>query len=209
MSSTTLIAYRPGFTESEPLTWGKIGALFSEMFCAKARNQQERPTEATTRAGAAESEWNDEFSELSAQWKEQEIQMLFESLSTRHSSAFMEAIKSRLLSLRSMLQEEEGQAADLSADSLRAFLVFIRDLPGLRRPNIVLTSEGEIYTRWKGDNGRLFAVHFISGDKVRFTAFRPNPKRLRIVQRISGIDSVDTVLETANAACSVLEWLKE
>jgi len=207
MPSTTLIAYQPGFTGLEPLTWSRIGGLFSQLFYAKAEDQ-ERLSESIIRTGVSENEWGEELSELTAQWKEQEIQMLLESLSTAHPADFVEMLKSRLLSLRSMLQDEEGPAADLSPDSLRAFLVFIHQLPGVRRPNMALTSEGEVYARWKGDNGRLFSLHFISGEKVRFTAFRPNPRYPRLVRRISGVDAADTVLQTADAACSVLEWLR-
>jgi hypothetical protein len=206
MPSTAVVAYHPGLTGLEPLSWGRISGLFSELFRLKVQNQG-GTGEVSTETGVPGNEWREELSELSAQWREQEINMLFEPLSAIQTADFGETIKARLLSLRTMLQEEEGPAADLSPDSLRAFLAFLHHVPDVRQPNIALTSEGEVYARWKGVGGRLFAVHFISGDKVRFTAFRPNPRRPRLVQRVSGVDAADTVLQTANDACSVLEWL--
>ena len=207
MPSTTVVAYHPELTGIEPLSWGRISGLFSELFRLKVQNQRSTG-EASTQTGVSGDELREALSELAAQWREQEIYMLFEPLSAIYTAEFCETIKARLLSLRSMLQEEEGPAADLSPDSLRAFLAFLYHVPGLRQPNTALTSEGEVYARWRGVGGRLFAVHFISGDKVRFTAFRPNPRHPRLVQRVSGVDAADTVLQAANDACSVLEWMR-
>lgn len=207
MSSTTVAACHPGFTGSEPITWEKIGGLFSELFRLKMECK-DLPRDQSTRADAGGSEWRSELSELGTQWRAREIHLLFESLPTMYPPEFVEAVKDRVFYLREMLKEEEGPGADLSPDSLRAFLAFLHQVPGVKRPNLALTPEGGVYAQWKGNKGRLFAAHFLSGDTVRFTAFRPNPRHPSLVQRVSGIDAVDTVIRTADAACSILEWLR-
>ena len=133
--------------------------------------------------------------------------MLIDSLVQNQDAFFVQFIRTRLKTLRNMLQEEDGTDVDLDMASVSAFVAFLRSVSGLRLPGISLTPEGEVYARWKGDGPRLFALHFISGEKVRFVAFRPNPRRPRLVQRISGIDAVDTVMEFVNNALCINQWV--
>lgn len=196
------------FTEPESLSQGKIAGLFSSLFRIKAQERvsENKPSLAT---GVNEDERREALTELAAEWYEQELYMLFEPLCAAQDMHFGGTIKARLLSLREMLKEEEGESTEFSLESLRAFIAFLLRLSDVRLPSLTLTSEGEIYARWKGEGGRLFAAHFICGEKVRFVAFRPNPRRPRLVQRISGVDAVDTVLGIADNACSVLEWMRQ
>lgn len=211
MLSSSAVADRFDFTETEPFSAEKISGLFKDMFLRKAerrKNEGDRPDWDTSTQGVDfDDDRRDELLELRSHWGMQEVSMLLESLAPTHGRDFVERIKSRLVSLRKMVQEEEGAEADLAPDSLRAFVEFLRRIPGARQPNIGLTSEGEIYARWKGDGAELFAVHFLSGEKVRFAAFRPNPRYPRLVQRLSGVDAADTVVGIANDACAVLDWV--
>ena len=208
MLSTSATAEPLMFTGPEPLSREKIAGLFSKLFRIRAEGRLPAG-EVSAETGVDGDERREKLSELAVAWCEQELHMLIDSLSTTHDMNFVEAIKARLLSLREMLQEEEGPSVELSLDSLRAFLAFLRQVPTVRQPSITLTPEGEIYARWKSEGARLFASHFISGEKVRFVAFRPNPRRPRLVQRVSGVDAVDTVMSTANNVCSVLDWVLE
>lgn len=208
MLPTSATAEPVMFTGPEPLSREKITGLFSKLFRIRAEGRLPAG-EASAETGVEGDERREKLSELTVEWREQEIHMLIDSLSATHDMNFMEAIKARLLSLREMLQEEEGPSVELSLDSLRTFLAFLRQVPGVRQPSITLTPEGEVYARWKDEGARLFATHFISGETVRFVAFRPNPRRPRLVQRISGVDAVDTVMSTANNVCSVLDWVLE
>ena len=207
MQDTSAVAGQFGFTWPETFSGERIAGLFSDMFRHKAEGRAADEASAQTSIGGDER--REELLELAVQWGLQEMHMLIESLSAAHDIDFIEAIRTRMTSLREMLQEEEGATADLDPDSLRAFVAFLHQAPGVRRPGITLTPEGEVYARWQGQGSRLFAVHFISGEKVRFVISRPNPRHPRLVQRVSGVDAVDTILGTANDACSVLEWISQ
>ena len=206
MLSTSAIAEPVMFTGPEPLSRERIICLFSKLFRIRAEDRLPAG-EASVETGIEGDERREKLSELAVEWREQEIHILIDSLSATHDMNFIKATEARLLSLREMLREEEGPSAEFSLDSLRAFLAFLRQIPGVRQPSITLTPEGEVYARWKDEGVRLFAIHFISGETVRFVAFRPNPRRPRLVQRVSGVDAVDTVMSTANNACSVLDWV--
>jgi len=207
MSSTATAAEQLTFTGLEIFSTEKIGRMFSRMLHLQAEAHSPAG-EALMSTGIEADTCCRELTELTEEWREQEITMLLESLSANHTADFGEALRARLFSLRTMLRGEEQSASDISMDSLRAFLVFLHQMARARRPSISLTSEGEIYARWQAGEGRLLAVHFITGEKVRFIAFRPNPNRPQIVQRVSGVDAADTVLQTANRACSVLDWVE-
>jgi len=208
MLPTSATAEPVMFTGPDPLSRERITGLFSKLFRIRAEDRLPAG-EASAETGIEGDERHEKLSELAAEWREQEIHMLIDSLSATHNMNFMETIKARLFSLQEMLREEEGPSVELSLDSLRAFLAFLRQVPGVRQPSITLTPEGEIYARWKDEGARLFAIHFISGETVRFVVFRPNPRRPRLVQRVSGVDAVDTVMNTADNVCSVLDWVLE
>jgi len=194
-----------GTTVFCPLTIDKRAGLFSEMIRSKAADQYGSGTSQQT--GFGEDVRQERVLELTAQWKQQEISILIDKFVTSNEIKSGEKIRSRLVSLREMVQEEEGVGADISPDSLRAFLTLLHQIPGVRHPDITLTPGGEVYARWKGELESLFAVQFLTDEKVRFVVFRRNARHPRLVNRLSGVDAVDTVLETANKACSVFDWI--
>jgi hypothetical protein len=188
-----------------PLTIDKMAGLFSEMIRSKAADQYDFGTSQQT--GYGDDFRREKVSELTAEWKQQEISILIDQFVTSNGIKSGERIRSRLLSLREMVHEEEEGDADISPDSLRAFLTLLHQIPDARHPDITLTPGGMVYARWKGELESLFAVQFLTDEKVRFVVFRRNDHHSRLVNRFSGVDAVDTVLETANNACSVFDWI--
>lgn len=149
-----------------------------------------------------------DMAELAEDCSQQEINALLEQIHDCCDPALGQGLVSRLGFLRGVLKEEEGPHADLSPESLRGLLLFVLRLVRVRLPEISLTPECDVYLRWKKDTSRLFAVHFLGHRMVRFVAFAPNPRHHGIVDRLSGTATVDTVLQTADRSCSVLEWIR-
>lgn len=150
-----------------------------------------------------------DMAQLADEGSEQEINVLLEQIHDCCQPELANGIVSRLRFLRDVLQEEQGPDVDVSPESLRGLLLFVLRLGRVRLPEISLTPEYDIYLRWKQDTSRLFAVHFLGHRMVRFAAFAPNPRHFGIVDRLSGTATVDTVLETADRSCFVLEWMRE
>lgn len=204
-SSSSATVDESGTTVFCPLTMDKRAGLFFEIIRSEAADQYESGLSQQTGFGGDVR--RETVLELTAQWKQQEISILIDRFVASNEIKSGERIRSRLVSLREMVQEEEGLDADISPDSLRGFLTLLHQIPGVRPPDITLTPGGEVYARWKGKLESLFAVQFLTDEKVRFAVFRRNARHPRLVNRLSGVDAVDTVLETANNACSIFDWM--
>jgi hypothetical protein len=184
-----------------------VAFLFSRLISSRAMEQG---------FSAAESENLEEDEErqkslffLTDQWRQQEVTLRIAQIKTCTNFDIGEKIAARLTALREMLKEEEGEEADISTESLRALQLFLQTAGRVRPPEITLTPEAEIYLRWKAGPKRLFAVHLVNGRMVRYAIFAPNPRHPRFVRRLSGIEAVDTVLETAKNVFPDLEWMQE
>lgn len=205
MSHTATFDDHNWLTGDEESSVDKIGRLFYELIRNKTREINERPTQFQDHA--SHEEIQAQISDLNWHWRDQEVTELIFQISQCCDMEQGLKIAARLGSLREMLKEEEGIDADISPDSLRALLVFFRRLENFCLPELSLTPEAEVYLRWKAGPKRLFAVHFENHRRVRFTVFSPNPRHSDFVNRLSGIDTVDTVLQTADKASSVREWI--
>jgi len=151
---------------------------------------------------------NDEnLAELTVQWRSFAVSEQIERIGNWCKPTIGRAIAERLAILRQCLREEEGQKKDISLDSLRAMHAFIEQIPNVRLPQISLTTEGDVYLRWKSEAGRLFSIHFLDDRRVRFVIFYPNPRHSQMINRHSGYETIDTVLPSADRLCSVLEWI--
>jgi hypothetical protein len=120
-----------------------------------------------------------------------------------------ERIAVRLNDLRCMALEEDGESADISAESVQTFFSFLKMHPGLRYPDITLTPDGNVYSRWKGDNGALLGIEFLPESKVAYVVFAPAPSHAGELSRHSGIDFTDTFFVRINTAFSVADWILE
>ena len=141
-------------------------------------------------------------------WKSQvEVEDLISRISALANVVYAERISNRLLNLRKVFLEE--QDSDISADSIRTFTIFLSMHPDARYPAITLTPVGNIYAQWKKDRTSLFSLQFLPDWGVRFVVFAPNKKHSEIITRISGTETVDTVLGNMDKAYGVSDWVVE
>ena len=115
-----------------------------------------------------------------------------------------ERIANRLFVLQKAAKEDEPDSTGISLSSLQGFYDFLLQQRNLKYPTITLSPDNNIYASWRAEQGRVFSVHFLENNDVRFVIFMPNEKRPGRKIRYSGNATTDTVLEHASAA---LGWI--
>ena len=58
----------------------------------------------------------------------------------------------------------------ISLGSLQSFYDFIQIHNNLKCPIISLTPDNNTYLSWRGEKSRLFSIHFLPGEGVRFVS---------------------------------------
>jgi hypothetical protein len=120
-------------------------------------------------------------------------------------SVFCRELANRLLALFHDAKEEE---VSMNIDSFRNFFSFFQLTPNLKCPTISLTPENDIYASWKGEQNRLFSVHFLPEGSVRFVVFKPNDRHPEQQIRLSGTATSDILMETV-APYGIRDWISE
>ena len=100
---------------------------------------------------------------------------------------------------------EDPEDGSISIDSMRNFIGFLQNTTNLKCPNVALTPSNEIHAQWRTAPNRHLAVVFLQTGETRFVIFSPNSKDPEMIDRISGLTSVDSLLETIKPH-KVLEW---
>jgi len=100
---------------------------------------------------------------------------------------------------------EDPEEGYVPPESLDNFIKFLQNTTNLKYPDVVLTPTNEISAQWRTAPNRHFAVVFQATGEARFVIFTPNPKDPAKIDRLSGITSVDTLMEVV-APHGVLDW---
>lgn len=111
-----------------------------------------------------------------------------------YSIPYREALVNRILTLFKDAKEEDELSIGISPGSLRNFYYFLCAHSDLKRPQISLTPENNIYASWKAGNDKVFSVHFLPNEDTRFVVFAPNNRQPERPIRISGIATVDVLM---------------
>lgn len=135
---------------------------------------------------------------------QESIFQLKRSISIRHRSN----LANKLLTLFNDAKEEDPCSIGISSKSLQNFINFIHLNSNLKCPTISLTPEYNIYASWRSKQKQLFGVHFLPNDDARFVIFKPNNRHPERIIRISGIVSIDTLMETT-MHYHINEWISE
>lgn len=138
--------------------------------------------------------------------KDEEVQNLILLIKSSKAIAGNLGIANRLLELFDSSKEEEPHSTGMATGSLRCFYKFLERNSTLKLPAITLSPDGNIYASWRGDEGRLFSVHFLADGDVRFVIFRPNRRHPRRKTRVSGATTFDVLLEEVSSY-SVDDWI--
>jgi hypothetical protein len=138
---------------------------------------------------------------------EDKISRSLVSVSQNKNISYAQGLADRLRYLYESVLDDPDEGP-IPHDSLIYFLLFLSETPGLRYPDVSLTPTNEIRAQWRTAPNRHFAVSFSSKGDAQFVIFKPNSDDPDRIDRLSGITSIDTLIETTRPH-RVLEWTSE
>ena len=138
--------------------------------------------------------------------EEDQVQELILQIRKSLSIPYHESLANRLLTLFNDAKEEDSASLGIAVGSLRNFYNFSRLHTKLKCPTISLTPDYNIYASWRGEQNRVFSVHFLPNGDVRFVIFKPNDRHPGRQIRLSGIATTDILMETV-APDAVSYWV--
>ena len=129
-------------------------------------------------------------------------------LNSKLDIPFAKRLADRIQFLFDVSKEEYPDEVAILPESLRNFSGFLQSATKLRYPDVMLSPAKNICTQWRAAPNRHFSAEFLSTGDVHFVIFTPDPMYPEKTTRMSGIVSVDSLLETARPH-GVLSWTSQ
>ena len=114
-------------------------------------------------------------------------------------------LANRLKYLFEVSIEEYPDEESIAPESLRYCLSFLHTAKNFKYPTAVLTPLKNIRLQWRTSPNKHFAVEFLSSGDAHFVIFAPDNIHPEKIKRLSGITSVENLLETITSQ-GVLSW---
>ncbi len=140
--------------------------------------------------------------------EEDQVQELIFQIRKSLSITYHESLANRILTLFNDAKEEDSDCLGIAAESLRNFYNFFRLHTNLKCPTISLTPDYNIYASWRGEQNRVFSVHFLPNGDVRFVIFKANDRHPKRKIRISGVATIDILMEAVKPF-HIEGWISE
>ena len=140
--------------------------------------------------------------------EEDQVQELIFQIRKSLSITYHESLANRILILFNDAKEKAPDCLGIAAESLRNFYNFFRLHTNLKRPTISLTPGYNIYASWRGEQNRVFSVHFLPNGDTRFVIFKPNDKHPERKIRLFGTATTDILKKTVESS-GVWDWISE
>jgi len=140
--------------------------------------------------------------------EEDQVQELIFWIKRSRTISYRESLANRLLILFNDAKEEDPDCIGIAAESLRNFINFIQLHTDIKCPTISLTPDYNIYASWRGEQNRVFSIHFLPNADARFVMFKPNDRHPERKIRISGIATIDILMETVTPYY-IGDWISE
>ena len=118
---------------------------------------------------------------------------------------FSKQLADRIKFLFDISKEEYPEEVAILPQSLRNFVGFLQSATNLRYPDVVLSPSKNIRAQWRTGPNRHFAVEFLPTGDAHFVIFTPDPMHPDKTIRMSGLASVDSLMETVQPH-GVLTW---
>ncbi len=119
--------------------------------------------------------------------------------------SFSKQLADRLEFLFDASKEEYADEVAILPESLSSFVGFMQSAKNLNYPDVVLSPSKNIRVQWRTGPNRHFAVEFLPTGDTHFVIFSPDPMHPEKTIRMSGIVSVDSLMETVQPH-GVLTW---
>jgi hypothetical protein len=119
--------------------------------------------------------------------------------------SFAQQLADRIMFLVEIAKEEHPDEVAILPESLRNFVSFLQLQTNLTYPDVMLTPSKNIRVQWRTAPNRHFAVEFLATGEANFVIFSPDPRHPERTIRLSGIVSVDSLMEAVQPH-GVLAW---
>lgn len=133
-----------------------------------------------------------------------EINVRLEEAKSDLPPAALNRLKERFAFL---FEPDEGDPVRISPGSVRQLLQFLRKDRKLRCPSIVITNRQNVKAIWRASEMEIFWIEFEPNGDVTYLAFSPDEKRSDGVERLSGLSTVDAVMDRAKSS-GALKWMR-
>jgi len=140
--------------------------------------------------------------------EEEQVQELIYQIRKSFSIRYHDKLANRLLALFKYEKEDDPACLGIAVGSLRNFYHFFRLNINIECPTISLTPDYNIYASWRGEQHRVFSVHFLPNRDARFVIFKPNDRYPERKLRLSGTVTTDVLMETV-APYNIYDWILE
>jgi hypothetical protein len=117
-------------------------------------------------------------------------------------------VANRIVTLFHDAKEEEPDISGIPVASLRSFYNFMQLYADLTCPVISLTPDNNLYASWRENQNRVFSIHFLTSEDVRFVILTPNDKHPDKQIRLSGTVTPDILMEKVSPF-KILDWISE
>ncbi len=138
--------------------------------------------------------------------EESQVQELIFRIKRSKFISYRKGLANRLLALFNDAKEEDPDCIGITAGSLRNFNNFLHLHTNIKCPTISLTPDYNIYASWRGEQNRVFSVHFLTNADVRFVIFKPNDRHPKRKIRVSGVATSDILMETVESY-RIEDWI--
>jgi len=118
---------------------------------------------------------------------------------------FAHQLASRLEFLVEAAREEYPDEVAILPESLRNFISFLQSGTDLKYPDVMLAPSKNIRAQWRTAPNRHFAVEFLATGDAQFVVFSPDPNHPESTIRLTGLVSIDSLMETVRPH-GVLSW---
>lgn len=126
-------------------------------------------------------------------------------LKDQSNITFAKQLADRLRFLFDVSREEYPEEVAIHPESLRCFVGFLQSAANLKYPDVVLSPSKNIRAQWRTGPNRHFAVEFLPSGDGHFVIFTLDPRHPEKTIRMSGIVSVEALMETVQPH-GVLSW---
>jgi len=140
--------------------------------------------------------------------EEDQVQEFIFRIKRSRTISYRDSLANRILTLFYDAKEEDPDCIGIAVESLRNFYNFIHLYTDIKCPTISLTPDNNIYASWRGENNRVFSIHFLTNADVRFVIFKPNDRHPERKIRISGLATPDILMETMTPY-RIKGWISE
>jgi len=150
--------------------------------------------------------WESPFDTLDEYRDEDEkVLRIISYIHTKLNTDFAQQLTDRLKFLYKVSQEENSNEIAIMPESLSNFVAFLQSETHLKYPDVVLSSSNNIRVQWRTTPNRHFAVEFLNTGDAHFVIFSPDPIHPEKTVRLSGIASIDSLMEIVRPY-GVLRW---